>query len=416
MNNAPIRVLVVLAAVSLVGIFATQMFWVNRAISNEKQQFHHSVQMALGNVVESLCQIDGNNISLNNPVERVSNNYFIVRTNNKINLQSLEYLLKAEFEKRAISQDFEYGVYDCEQEKMVYGDLIQLSGVPVIDKAVELPKLADEAYYFGIYFPGRARGFFGELDFWKFTTLLTILVVIFFSYGLVVILRQKRLGAIQRDFVNNITHEFKTPLATLKVAAEVFSDPESQKPDRLVQYGKIVQAEANRLEIQVTQLLKSSLVENRSHMEMQCIDLAHVVAQAVHRFDHKVEEEQLKITFETEGRAPIQGNTELLETALFNLLDNAIKYGGGDIKVRLIGKGNSCELTIQDPGPGIPKKYRKKVFTKFFRIPSGNRHDVKGFGLGLYFVKNVLNSHGASIKILDTERSTFSMKFKKIGE
>ena len=214
MQNAPIRILIILATVALVGIIASQMYWVRTALSNENQQFDHSVKMALNNVVEGLCQIEGNDIPLNNPIDRVSNNYYIVRTNNRINLESLEYLLKAELEKRAVNQDFEYGLYDCESDRMVYGDLA------VKSKSL-FPDLEGEAYYFGIYFPGRARGFFRDLQFWQFTTVLTIVVILFMGYGLFVILKQKRLRDIQRDFINNITHEFKTPIATLKIASGV---------------------------------------------------------------------------------------------------------------------------------------------------------------------------------------------------
>ena len=126
MKNAHIRVLVVLAILSLVGIIGTQVFWLNRAIAQQDQVFNHNVQVALRNVVESLCEANGKDCPSVNPIEQISGNYFIVRTNDRIDLKNLEYLISAEIKKRAITQDFEYGVYDCANDQMVYAENVNL--------------------------------------------------------------------------------------------------------------------------------------------------------------------------------------------------------------------------------------------------------------------------------------------------
>ena len=127
MKNAHIRVLVVLALLSLIGIFSTQIFWLNRAIAQQDQVFNHNVQVALRNVVESLCEASGKDFPSVNPIEQVSGNYFIVRTNDQIDIRNLEYLISAEIKKRAISEDFEYGVYDCASDQIVYADNVNLA-------------------------------------------------------------------------------------------------------------------------------------------------------------------------------------------------------------------------------------------------------------------------------------------------
>ncbi|MDW3197340.1 MAG: HAMP domain-containing sensor histidine kinase [Cytophagales bacterium] len=413
MQNAPIRILIVLATVALAGIIASQMYWVNMALSNENQQFDHSVQMALNNVVEGLCQIEGNDIPLNNPIDRISNNYYIVRTNNRINLESLEYLLKAELEKRAVTQDFEYGLYDCESDRMVYGDLVQLSSSPPIEKKSLFPELKGEAYYFGIYFPGRARGFFRDLQFWQITTMLVIIVILFMGYGLFVILKQKRLRDIQRDFVNNVTHEFKTPIATLKIASEVFANADREQPERLKKYGAIAHLETQRLEGQVSQLLKNSLLERKPKIEKVKLEVRAILDRVVQTLKPVADAAgKTIICNETNEPMYVLGNSDMLEAVFYNLLDNSIKYGGDKIEIEILKDNQHVQMVIGDNGPGIPKAYRSKVWKKFFRVPTGNVHDVKGFGLGLYMVNNIMKNHRGSIVLNNQQGNSFQLKFK----
>ncbi len=415
MQNAPIRILIVLATVALAGIIASQMYWVNMALTNENQQFDHSVQMALNNVVEGLCQIEGNDIPVNNPIDRISNNYYIVRTKNRINLESLEYLLKAELEKRAVTQDFEYGLYDCENDRMVYGDIVQLSSNPPVKETSLFPDLEGEAYYFGIYFPGRARGFFRDLQFWQITTLLVIIVILFMGYGLFVILKQKRLRDIQRDFVNNITHEFKTPIATLKIASEVFANADVERPERLKKYGEIAHLETRRLEGQVGQLLKNSLLERKPEIKKVKLELQPILTRVIQTLRPVAETEGKSITCsETKEVSEVWGNADMLEAVFYNLLDNSIKYGGDRIQINVIKKDNQVVIDINDNGPGIPKAYQKKVWKKFFRVPTGNIHDVKGFGLGLYMVHNILKNHRASVVFSNQQGNSIQLKFESI--
>jgi two-component system phosphate regulon sensor histidine kinase PhoR len=413
MQNAPIRLLIVLATVALAGIIASQMYWVNMALSNENQQFDHSVQMALNNVVEGLCQIEGNDIPLNNPIDRISNNYYIVRTNNRINLESLEYLLKAELEKRAITQDFEYGLYDCESDHMVYGDIVQLSANPPVAKKSLFPDLEGEAYYFGIYFPGRARGFFRDLQFWQITTFLVIIVILFMGYGLFVILKQKRLRDIQRDFVNNITHEFKTPIATLKIASEVFAHADTERPERLKKYGEIAHLETQRLEGQVSQLLKNSLLERKPKIELAKLALQPIINRVIQTLNPVADAAGKSIAcLEIADSIQVKGNADMLEAVFYNLLDNSIKYGGDLIHIKVEMQGRHAVVLISDDGPGIPLQYRRKVWKKFFRVPTGNVHDVKGFGLGLYMVHNIMKNHNASITLDNQQGNSFQLKFR----
>ena len=126
MKSAHIRILVILAIVTLVGIVSTQLYWLNRAIEQQDQVFNHNVHVALRNVVESLCEASGKDYPTVNPIEKVSGNYYLVRTNDQIDLANLEYLITAEIQKRAITEAFDYGVYDCQNDQMVFAENVNM--------------------------------------------------------------------------------------------------------------------------------------------------------------------------------------------------------------------------------------------------------------------------------------------------
>jgi two-component system phosphate regulon sensor histidine kinase PhoR len=364
MKNAPIRLIILLGSLTLSGIIFTQIFWVSKAIKNQEAQFSHNVQMALRNVVESLCEINGNDIS-NDPIDQISSSYFIARTNFSINLSSLAYLIRAEFQKRNVQEDFEFGVYDCQTQSMVYGDFISF-GKDKVEPLGSLPKLDNDEYYFGVYFPNKNSGLVNDLGFWKFTSLLTVLITIFFGYALFVILRQKRLSEIQKDFINNMTHEFKTPLSTLILSSEVLQLETNSARGK--KYAEIVRSESERLQEHITRLLDTTAIEHRSNKVKETIDVNKVICSVVDRFSGF--ERKIELTLSAKNLT-IEGNPDDFEKIIFNLLDNAIKYG--EKKVEIISISSSKDLIIKmiNDGESIPAASQKNIFRKFYRIPSG---------------------------------------------
>ncbi len=410
MTNAPIRIVVILAVISLAGIIATQVYLVNQAVSSQEQQFNHSVQMALRNVVESVCEVTGVDVPTSDPIDQISANYFIVRTNNRIDLGALEYHLIAELEKREIDQDFEYGVYDCQTEKMVYGNFVNLSQASRNpNRPGNFPELDDYDYYFGVYFPMKKASLLWGIDWWKYTSLLTVLIIIFFGYAVFVILRQKRLSAIQRDFVNNITHEFKTPLSTLKVASTVVADPKSfEDKERVARYASIIKSESERLEAHVNQLLKSALLEQKENVDLEQIDVSTLINDLIERVEF--DKRSIEVITKCDHTVVAVAEKYLLETVIYNLLDNARKYGGEEVRVTVKCEDQKAVIEIFDSGSGIPKEHQKNIFRKFYRVQSGDTHNVKGFGLGLHVVKNAVKMMNGSIELSCEEGCLFTIK------
>ncbi|HCX25070.1 MAG: hypothetical protein CMB80_06435 [Flammeovirgaceae bacterium] len=414
MKNLPIRILVIAGALSMIAIVVVQIFWITQVMDRQEEMFDRSVQMALRNVVETLCEVNGNDIPSNDPIDQLSSNYFIARTNYKIDLNSLDYLLKAELQRRSIDMDYEFGVYDCQSDRMVYGDFVAMdSKKGKVNPTGKLPKLVNDEYYFGVFFPGKTAGIVNMLGIWKVTTVLILIILIVFSYALFVILRQKRLSEIQRDFINNMTHEFKTPLATLQVSADVLG--QEVKEPRQVRYTEIIKSELSRLEQHVHQLLKTSVLDHQV-LKAELIDASPTINNLKEKFADR-HPGMLKSTIDLDPNLIVKGDPVVFETMIYNLLDNAFKYGTNGVDYRASYNGKQLEISVTNHGPTIPKSEQKKIFDKFYRINHGDLHDVKGFGLGLYFVKQGARSMKGSVSLTsENDLTTFIIKVPAHGK
>jgi len=407
MKNVHIRTLVVLAIVTLIGIISTQLYWLSRAIEQQDQVFNHNIHVALQNVVESLCEAKGKDYPAVNPIQQVSNNYYIVRTNDQIDLANLEYLITAEISKRSITEDFEYGVYDCQSDKMVFAENVNLYET---NSRSELPTLENQEYYFGVYFPEKSQSIIAGLDLWKFTTVLTLIVIVFFGYALFVILRQKRLGEIQKDFINNVSHELKTPLATLSLASSSLAQKDGKDKNR---YTGIILHEVHRLKKSVDSILDASLSESRIQIQKEPVNLKCLIEKLVEDFKNHYVSRVVRWDMNLHITYPIQSNKNLLENILKNLIDNAIKYGSTKILISARQGKTNTVIKVQDDGPGISKSYQGHIFKKFYRIPEDmDQHNVKGFGLGLHIVKTSVKKLGGKIVLLSETGQGCTFKIK----
>ncbi|MFY0626595.1 MAG: HAMP domain-containing histidine kinase [Reichenbachiella sp.] len=404
MKKNTFLLIVILAVVSIGGFLVIQVFWLGKAFDLSNKQFEHNVNMALLNVSSKLCDINQYELPAD-PIEQLSSNYFIVNLNNKIAPNLLETILINEFSKRELTEDFEYGIFDCANEEMVYGNLVNISNNNSLPNS--FPELNKDAYYFGIYFPNRSSNLVGEMWIWAFSSLVLLIVILFFGFALYTIFRQRQLSEIQRDFINNMTHEFKTPISTIGLSADVLETAEILKqPKRLNQYAKIIKTETNRLQHQVDRILQlATLDTNKIDFKIQSVDCIGLIQQAVDSTKIKIEELEGEIIFSTdEDSKIIRIDSVHFSNIVNNILDNAIKYNHNKPKISIEVKSvnDFLNICISDNGIGVPDKFHALIFKKFYRIPTGNVHDVKGFGLGLFYVKTVVDAHHGSIKIEST--------------
>ncbi|SMD35834.1 two-component system, OmpR family, phosphate regulon sensor histidine kinase PhoR [Reichenbachiella faecimaris] len=410
MNRKTFRLVVFLAAISIGGILFIQIFWMGKAFDLSNKQFEHNVNLALLNVTSTLCEINQNEI-LPDPIEQLSSNYFIVNLNNKIAPEILETILKSEFQKREIAEDFEYGVFDCTNREMVYGRYINLKENTTSSPASStFPQLNKDAYYFGVYFPNKTSTLAGEMWIWGFSSIVLLIVVVFFGYTLLAIFRQKKLSEIQKDFINNMTHEFKTPISTIALSSDVLQSKEiANQPERLSQYAQIIKKEATRLQNQVDRVLQMATVEkNTISLTKQELNLNELIDQSIQSAQLNLPNGG-QISFDNRAKETILSADKVhLTNIIYNLLDNALKYNENIPKVAVSTHSDKNTLTIiiKDNGQGIDKKEQDLIFKKFYRVPTGNVHNVKGFGLGLYYVKMIVEAHKGRISLESSPSGT----------
>ncbi len=390
---------------SIGGIIFTQVYWVRKAFDIRENQFNRDVTSALGNVARKIFEINKTPSSANNPVTQISTNYFIVLVNGPIDASVLEFLLISEFEKRNITSEFEYGTYNCTEKCMVGGNYIAPNKTRMISQFPETPKLKTDGYYFAVQFPRLEANLLSQMGIWGFSSAVMMMVISFFVYTLLVILKQRRLSEVQKDFINNMTHEFKTPISTIAISSEVLKDPGIIKtPERLLNYATIIQTENQRLKQQVDRVLQMAQLDKETiDLNKEAINLNHLVAEVVKNDAIAIEACEGTVILNLGADQSVVKIDKLHFTnVVYNLLDNAIKYNHKkpEIKISSQNQNGKFILTITDNGIGIPMEEHKKIFQKFYRVPTGNIHDVKGFGLGLNYVKLIIENHDGKISLV----------------
>lgn len=414
---------IVLSVASLLAMVIAQILWFNKVLSVQEsqieiektqidimeQQFEQNVIIALTNVRDQLLQFTKNPDAYLEPVRQITTDYFVVSISDTLDRNLLENYLVDEFEERNIRFDFEYGVYDCFADSIIFDKYVGLAEDSDANDTVSVaPQLIwdHDGHYFGVYFPQRkkiAAPTHASLSIWLIISSFIMLIVLgFFTYAISIILKQKRLSEVRTDFINNMTHELKTPISTISLSSEVLlRDNIHEDPVRIKQYAQIIYNENVRLKNQVERVLQlATLDKEQIKLKKVSIDLHEIIVTSVGSFGLKLKEVDGKITQNLNAVEPvIEGDLVHITNIVYNLIDNAIKYSpeSPDIIINTSDQNHGLLLEITDHGLGIAKQNLKSIFDKFYRVPTGNVHDVKGFGLGLYYVKYMVEQHGGTI-------------------
>jgi len=405
LSSKTIRIFVVLALISILGIMLTQFFWFKKASDNHEREFKKNLNIALKEVVKGILKYNNTRGFPPDPVKQVDENTYIVMVNDQINSAVLEHYLVTEFKKFNINQSFEFSIYDCANQKMVEGRYVEGQKESVLVQSKNLPGFKRDNYYFTVYFPHMKSSLFWQMDVWLFSTAVLLIVVVFFGYSLFVILRQKRLSEIQRDFINNMTHEIRTPISTIAISAETLKSPDIiQTPQRLLNYATIIQDEAIKLKTQVERVLSVADNESKIKLYFEKFDL-HALIKSVSEqmiMNDKGKKVELMLDFQAQNSI-IKADKLHISNLITNLIDNSMKYSYDEVVITIHTantKENKLEISFSDNGIGISKEHQKRIFDKFYRVPKGNIHDVKGFGIGLNFVMLITKMHNGSIKVI----------------
>lgn len=261
--------------------------------------------------------------------------------------------------------------------------------------------------YLKVYFPTKSDYIMSALQYIIPSLILTFILLVVFTITIYLVFRQKKLSEMKNDFINNMTHEFKTPISTISLAAQMLNDPSVRKSEKMQEHiSSVINDETKRLRFQVEKVLQMSMFERqRATLKLQDIDANVAIANIVHTFKIKVEKYGGKIETDLLAENSTINVDEMHFTnVIFNLLDNAVKYRRDDVPLLLRVtttdiSANRLKITIADNGIGIRREDLKKIFEKFYRVSTGNLHDVKGFGLGLAYVQKMVRELRGEIAV-----------------
>lgn len=321
-----------------------------------------------------------------------------------INLQ-----IKNELINKGITIDYEFGIYSTFRKEMIYEKTGNFSKELKTEGESFLLFPSDFfsiPNYLIIYFPKRKAFLIGQL---KLTFLISFFLIItiisIFLYVLVSFIRQNKLSEMRNDFINNMTHEFKTPISTISLACEALNDPAFKENEQIkATYTDIISKENLRLAAMAEKILQTAIIDKgQLKLKNETIDTTAIIQNVVSNFSPQVEQRKGQIhTFFLAENYKIMGDRVHFTNVIFNLLDNAVKYTLDkvpEIIIKTFNDKNKIIIEIIDNGIGINKKEHKNIFEKLYRVNSGNLHDVKGFGLGLSYVKAIVELHKGRIKI-----------------
>jgi two-component system, OmpR family, phosphate regulon sensor histidine kinase PhoR len=429
MTNIIIRRVIILGAFSIAGLLAIQIYWVLRTYNQQEYEFNRKVNWALLETANQLSLTADPPFKLPSKdlVVQLYSNYYVVNINNFFKSGDLEHYLRASLEKQALKEDFEYGMFDCSSNQMVAGKVLRFDqstgqGADSLDVPLPAHINPDFIYYFGVRFPDRDASILSHMWIVIAFSILTLLTVAFFIYSMFVILRQKQLSELQRDFINNMTHEFKTPISTINISTDVFLGHDAIKADaRLHRYAGIIKEQVMRLNTQVEKVLQLAKIDRENvQLNIERFDLRDLIQQLLPSLELKVNEKKGALHLDLPALPlPIEADRMHLTNIIHNLVDNASKYARPDvppqIQVQLQSNDHEAILQVVDNGLGIAKEHQKKIFDRFYRIPTGNVHNVKGFGLGLFYVREICNQHKwqLSIESEPGAGSTFTIRIPR---
>ncbi len=506
--------IVVLMSISLIGIIAVQVFWINNAVESKKEQFKNDVQKSLGSVSERINereeaefekQIDGlieniglaTNAQIKNyffqqidtttkqkitfggtfleknfklPTDFLDNDSIILKRvsgkqdffqsrlikgvdnifisenkkrysftkrykdmekpyfsqaleaykktkpiHQRVSNIELNKTIKEELEKRNVSLDFKYGVYNID------GLATKLkSGYYTINKkdSYRYPFFfnasGDVEYELYVTFPDKDEHILSGISNILILSLFFILIIVIaFSSSLYQLIRQKKISEIKTDFINNMTHEFKTPIATINLALDSIKNPKIiHNNDKVLRYVQMIRDENKRMHSQVENVLRISRLEkNEIEISKETVDLHDIIEDAISRIGLLIADNQGRLDMHFEAiTAEIPGNQFHLTNVIVNILENALKYSEGAPKIDVYTESTNkfFVFKIKDEGIGMSKAVQKLVFNKFYREQKGNIHDVKGHGLGLAYVKEIVEKHHGTV-FVESEKGVGSL-------
>jgi two-component system, OmpR family, phosphate regulon sensor histidine kinase PhoR len=391
-----LNIIIVLGLFATIGILIAQLLWTKEAFNLEEKKFSQKAHIALLEVVKKLYEGANHELPANNPIQKVSNDYYIINVENDFEPKILEYFLKQEFQKIGVNTDFEYAMYNCQSDEMVYGNYISLSDKSAKKTSVYFPKHNNLVYYFAVRFPSETSYLLSSLRFWFILSFVLVIILLVYVYSIYTIIQQKKYSELQRDFINNMTHEFKTPLSSILIASNYLKNHESiAKDEKLEKYSQIIINQSKKLNSHIEKILNIAKWDNSDMiLELKKILMLPILEEVIENI--KLKHPETKIQIKTIlNNIEVEADEFHFNNLIYNLIENSIKYCDQKSEITLEIAMTKTHLLLQciDNGIGISEKDIPFIFDKFYRASTKKSNEVNGFGLGLYYVKKVCTLH-----------------------
>jgi two-component system phosphate regulon sensor histidine kinase PhoR len=399
MKRSPIQLyLLILTFICLIFLVGIQINWIVKSAQMQEAQFNHSVSMAMNRIVENFSRDQKICREVTNCLREGNSSSCYLLMKNRTEWSNIGTMIKSDLKYYGINLNFEFDIVDktanpgSEQKNNVYF-------------TNNLENVLNQAgYELRIKFPDKSEFIKAQIGYIFICSIILLLLV---SLSFLLIFRyyrrEKRLTENIVDIINNMTHEFRTPLTNIALANSMIAKNEIvEKDEKLSSYTKVIKTEHNRLKGKVEELLKTSFADTAKITSAEVINVCEVAGNVIETYSVQLKSRNGKIDLhKPETDLIVMGNLDSFNIAIGNLIDNAIKYNTGSPEINIILKSIDDHIIIEisDNGIGIPREYQVRIFDKYFRVPTGDVHDSNGFGLGLYYVHDIITAMGGKIKV-----------------
>ena len=406
MKKRTFLIIVAITGIALAGIIFIQFYWIRTAVLLHEDQFDSRVRLALKGAVNQMYE-DKSDTCIEGLFCSRSCKKKDSILHNGLNIDALKPLIKKEFTESGLQDDYVYGIYSSNTSHIEYisqpGNEKQLLNSSHVASLSCIFK--NDQLVLGAWFPGEKNLAMQSILGWLLVCFILLVVLVFgFIFSIYSFLRQKKISEMKSDFVNNITHEFKTPIATISLASEMLLKPSVLASEtKTRKYAGIIYDENIRLKNQVEHVLQLAVLDRGIYdLKYKSIDLHQLILKVAESFQLLIKERNgsVKLQLNAANHQSYADGMHI-ENIIANLLDNANKYSPEkpDILISTFNRNDHIVVAVEDKGIGISHEDQKRIFRKMFRVHTGNLHDVKGFGLGLYYVKRMVEAHNGNINL-----------------
>lgn len=409
MNRKTFTLIILLTTLALLGIIFIQFYWFNSTMQLKAEQFDEKVKVSLKSIVNQVYESNSDSV-LNYRIchnERCNPREISSVT---VEPQLLDSLINSEFREMKMNPPFIYAIYNYKS-----GEIFQISDTTYIKEIRNTPHKVNitclsrnDAIMLGVWFPDEKNRVLFSVIGWLLSCFALILLLVYgIYYTINSFLKQKKISEMKTDFVKNMTHEFKTPIATISLASEMLLNPSiSGSVEKSKKYAGIIHNENNRLQAQVDQVLHLAVLDQGNFsINSSEFDINELVTEAGESFKLNIADRNGSLNTITNASPSIVYADELhTRNIINNLLENANKYSPDKPDITIITENtpSGIEVIVEDKGSGISSEEIKHIFKKFYRVPTGNVHNLKGFGLGLFYVQTLIEAMGGHISVEST--------------